>query len=216
MLIFKKEKTVRKLALEHAATVARCLQATRDTLQDYLAGPGPDFSEHVRRVGKLESRADALKREACEVLQAGAFLPTIRSDVYRLIEAVDHVAGEGEDIARFLADQSPMIPQEYHEEFRAILALNLECYDELLKALSCYYKPQGAIEDLDTHAARVGKLESEIDRRQVALTQWIFSSRLPLSSRIHITQLLTALCEISNSAEHVADELKFAALKSVV
>lgn len=216
MLIFKKEKTVRKLALEHATTVERCLQATADTLRDYLAGPGPDFSERVRRVGKLESKADNLKREACGVLQSGAFLPSMRSDLYRLIEAVDHVAGEGEDVARFLADQSPQIPREYHEELLKILALNLDCYTELLAALTSYYKPQGEIEELDAHVTRVGKLESEVDHHQVALTQWIFSSTLPLSLRMHIVQLLTALCAISNSAEKVSYELKFAALKSVV
>ena len=216
MLIFKKEKTVRKLALEHASTVYHCLVATDDAFRDYLQRPEGEFDEQVRRVSKAESRADALKREAREVLQSGAFLPTIRSDVYRLVEAVDHVAGKGEDTARFLADQSPVIPEEYHEEFSGILELNVKCFHELFKALESYFKPKGEIAELDEHVTTVGKLESEVDKRQIALMQWIFSSELDLAARIHLGQLLTEICEISDSAQHVADELKFAALKSVV
>jgi predicted phosphate transport protein (TIGR00153 family) len=216
MQIFKKEKAVRKLALEHAAMVAQCLRATEQAVQRYLAGREEDFQHSVRRVARSESKADNLKRETWDVLNSGAFLPTIRADVYRLIEAVDHVAGEGEDTARFLADQSPGIPDAFHPALTDLLALNLACFDELLAALEQYFRPQGELDELTAHVARVGKLESEVDHRQVELTQAVFASDLSLGERIHLGQLLKTLCAISDSAEKVSDELKFAALKSVV
>ena len=81
MLIFKKEKTVRKLALQHTTVTHNCLKATRHCFATYLSHDSGAFKTDASEVHRLESEADTLKRQAQEVLQSGAYLPHIRSDV---------------------------------------------------------------------------------------------------------------------------------------
>lgn len=216
MLIFKKEKHVRKLAQDHSATMQQCLEATRKLLADYLANDKQAFASQVQLTHDIESKADQLRWEVDESLAGGAFLPTIRSDVYRLVESVDKLAGRGEDLAIFLSNQSPVIPGEFQADLTEILALNLDCASQLHQALNDFLKPKGKLDELHGHTHRVGKLESEVDDRQAALMRRIFSSDLELSSKMHLGQLLEVICSISDSAEDVADELAFAAMKSVV
>ena len=216
MLIFKKEKTVRKLALQHTTVTHNCLKATRHCFATYLRHDTGAFKTDASEVHRLESEADTLKRQAQEVLQSGAYLPHIRSDVYRLIEAVDRVAGEAEQVARFLAGQYPSIPDTLHGDFLAILGLTMNCSGAMRKALHAYFKPKGLMQTLDDNITRVNHLESEIDDRQMTLTQTIFTSKLPMANKLHLGQLVEAIGNISNAAERVADELKYAALKSVV
>ena len=216
MLIFKKEKQVRKLVLEHAATAQQCLEATRAVLAQYLAQDATAFTAAVTSTKDYESHADLLKWEIGEALQSGAFLPVIRSDVYRLVESVDKLAGCGEDVALFLSNQPPSVAAQFQPEYLDILALNVDCAGQLHDALENYFKPKGQLKELHAHTRKVGQLESEVDHRQAALMQRIFCSDLDLSAKMHMGRLLDVICGISDAAEDVADELAFAALKSVV
>lgn len=216
MLIFKKEKQVRKLVLEHATTAQKCLEATRTVLAEYLAQNTASFAAAVTSTQGYESHADLLKWEIGEALQSGAFLPVIRSDVYRLVGSVDKLAGCGEDVAIFLSNQPPAVATEFQAEYLDLLTLNVDCARQLHDALENYFKPKGKLKELHAHTNKVGQLESEVDHRQAALMQRIFCSDLDLSAKMHMGQLLDVICGISDAAEDVADELAFAALKSVV
>ncbi len=216
MLIFKKEKHVRKLVQQHADTAQNCLNATIPLVEAYLAGDAATFKQRAEVVHGEENKADSLKWEIGQALADGAFLPTIRSDIYRLVESVDKLAGRGEDVAIFLTDQMPSIPADYQADLGEILALNVACADQLHAALDSYFQPKGELSDLHAHTNDVGKLESQIDTRQSQLTQQLFSSDLELAAKIHLVQLLNTICDISNAAEDVADELAFAAMRSVV
>ena len=216
MLIFKKEKHVRKLVLEHAAQAQLTLEATRPLMAEYLAKNTAAFSLAVATIQDHESRADMLKWEIGEALQSGAFMPMVRSDVYRLVESVDKLAGRGEDLAIFLSNQPPDIAAEFRADYTTILALNVDSTEQLHDALEIYFKPKGKLKELHAHTRQVGQLESEVDQLQGSLMQQIFGSNLDLSTKMHLGQLLGVICGISDAAEDVADELAFAALKSAV
>lgn len=216
MQIFKKEKNVRKLMQEHGATTQECLDSTRKLLAAYLANDQETFISQSQLVHEIEDRADQLKWEIGEALAAGAFLPAIRSDIYRLVESLDKLAGRGEDVAIFLTNQAPVIPAEFQADLTEILALNVDSVGQLHVALDDYLKTKGKLKEIHKHTNKVGKLESEVDTRQAALMQRIFSSDLDLSNKMHIGQFLDVVCDISDAAEDLADELAFAALKSLV
>ena len=74
MLIFKKEKEVRKLVLGHLNEVQECLMESRDVLEEYVSGNSEGALARVERVIEIESQADVLEREIREVLLQGAFL----------------------------------------------------------------------------------------------------------------------------------------------
>ena len=68
MLIFKKEKEVRKLVLSHLATVQDCLVETRNVLEQYMAGNAEATVEKAKLVNEIESQADTFEREIREAL----------------------------------------------------------------------------------------------------------------------------------------------------
>jgi len=214
MLIFKKEKQVRKLILSHLNEVQACLMESRNVLEGYIAGDLELASQRANSVIEIESRADALERQIRDVLLDGAFLPNIRSDVYRLVEAVDAIAGKAEGVARFIVDQLPEVPEEVEAALLDIFRQSLHCFLELRKALRDYFKPKGDIENLHVHVARV--CETEVDVAESELTRQIFESDLELAEKIHLKQLLERIGNIADLSEDASDELEFAAMKSVV
>jgi len=216
MLIFKKEKHARRLALEHFAQTGECLKAAHGTLTHYLSGDIKAAREAAGQVREHESGADGLKRRLREVLFTGAFLPNIRSDVYRLVDAVDAVADNGETAAHFLVYQMPTIPEEFHAELDAVFRHSVSCYQELREGLKCFFKPRGEMDPLQQHVTRVSALETEVDTLEVKLTRRIFESALEKGDKIHLCQLLRRIAAIADAAEDAADALQFSAMKAVL
>jgi predicted phosphate transport protein (TIGR00153 family) len=216
MLIFKKEKHVRKLVLRHLAEVNECLQQSYGALEEYTSGNLEEVAIRVQRVIEIESRADKLERQIREALLDGAFLPTIRSDVYRLVEAVDAIAGKSEDVARLMLAQKPLIPTEFESDLLEIFRQCLSCFSALTKAFKDYFKPKGKIESLHEHVNRVCDLETEVDRLEADLVIKVFGSLMGLSEKIHLAQLIECVADVADLSEDAADELEYAAMKSVV
>ena len=216
MLIFKKEKKARNLVLEHFAKTNDCLIEAHQVLEEYISGDMDDAHEAATRVRVLESEADGLKRRIREVLFAGAFLPQIRSDVYRLVDSVDSVADKGETAAHFLVNQSPRIPEEFQAELVNIFGLCVSTFHELRDGLKRFFKPKGKMEDLQQHVIRVGELETMVDNKEAEMTRKIFASSMDQADKIHLCQLLKHIALIADAAEDAADELEFAAMKSVL
>jgi predicted phosphate transport protein (TIGR00153 family) len=216
MLIFKKEKAARKLALEHFEKTRECLKLAFSVMEHYMSGDIQSAKQTAREVIKLESQADTLKHQLRDVLFSGAFLPNIRSDVYRLVDSVDKVADMGETSSHFIVYQRPVIPGYFHADMKEICNLCLDCYGELLKGLKSFFKPKGEIELLRERATKVGELETAVDNLQADFTRKIFESDMGMGEKIHLCQLLKYVTRIADRAEDAADELQFAAMKSVL
>lgn len=216
MQIFKKEKQARKLALEHFAKTYECLGSAREVLNEYLSGDIEAARATARRVRNQESEADELKRRLRVVLFSGAFLPNIRSDVYRLVDSVDAVADKGETAAHFMVNQLPDIPDEFHAGLNAVFGLCLDCYGELREGLKCFFKPKGEMEPLQQHVTRVSQLETEVDTLEADLTRRIFESSIEKGAKIHLCQLLQRIALIADASEDAADALQFSAMKAVL
>jgi predicted phosphate transport protein (TIGR00153 family) len=216
MQIFKKEKHARKLALEHFALTRDCLENACKTLQEYLEGDLEGARATASQVREIESEADELKRTLRRVLYSGAFLPNIRSDVFRVVDAVDTVADKGESVAKFLVNQEPDIPGSIHQDLLGTFRMCTECYEELRNGLKCFFKPKGEIEALQQHVTRVGELETDVDRLEADLTRRIFQSSMEMGEKLHLSRLLERIADIADAAEDAADELQSSAMKAVL
>ena len=154
MEIFKKEKAARKLVMEHSSAVLECLVESRRVLETYMTGVMDTVNSNAVSVSKLESRCDELKFEIRDALNRGAFLPMIRADVYSLVESVDYIAGEAEDVTKFVTNQFPEIPEQFRTDFLDIFDASIACYVELREAMKAFFKPKGQIESLRQPANR--------------------------------------------------------------
>ena len=216
MLIFKKEKQVVELALKHAEKTGESLQIMVEAVKGFLNNGNSNLAESAARVNSLETEADGLLRDIRDLLYSGAYLPTIRGDIYRLLSAVDDVTNKIENGLDFVNYQKPPSTDAYVEPLEEILDMTVDCFSELSDALRAFFKPKGKVEDLRKHCHRVGELESAIDDRERTLTLDIFESDLPLAEKQHLVKLLARIVKISDEIENASDELELASLKSII
>lgn len=216
MQIFKKEKKVVELALEHAAATAVSLGIMAEAIGAYAAGDDAGLDAAAQTVCSNETAADDLLREIRSLLYSGAYLPTIRGDLYRLLSTSDQITNRTESCLHFVNLRRPAKVSPFAAEFEAILELTVDCYAHLQKALKAFLKPKGEIDDLRESAKRVGEIESVIDGRERALITAIFAAEFELAEKLHVAELLSRLCRISDQIENAADELELLSLKSVI
>lgn len=216
MQIFKKEKQVVQLALKHAEKTGECLDVLASALQEYASTSTSPLEESMRRVSELEARADELLREAREILYSGAYLPTIRGDLHRLLKATDKIANRAEDCMEFVTFERPQGIDGHREQVEKLLKRTVACYGEYLKALRAYFKPKGELEELRARIHSVGNLESQIDENERALIASIFESDLDLAGKQHLGRLISRIVRISDQIENAADVLELLSLKSII
>ena len=216
MLIFKKEKLVIGLIFDHIDKVAECVQESVDGMKAYVSGDSGESSDAISRVNILESESDALLREIRDLLYSGAYLPLIRSDIYRLMSAVDDVSNKAENCSDFFHYQGPMVPDEYRGDLVMMLDLTAKCFREFRKALKHFFGPKDRPDKVVVRSRNVSELESQIDEKERALTARVFSSSLELSEKLHLRRCITKLAQISDTIEDATDELELVAMKSIV
>ena len=216
MQIFKKEKQVVELALKHADKTAECLDIATSAVSAYALGETADLDTSMRQVNELEARADELVREVRELLYSGAYLPTIRGDVHRLVSATDKIANRAEDCLDFVSLQRPQDIDGYAETLCGVLENTKSCYAEYHLALRAFFKPKGEIEELRNRVRHVGELESEIDTAERALIKSIFDSNLGIARKQHLTRMVRRIVRISDQIENAADVLELLSLKSII
>jgi predicted phosphate transport protein (TIGR00153 family) len=202
-----REKEVRALLQQHLDKVGEVVARARDVLDDYLAGRLDAAKAGAISVDHLETDADGLRRAVGDLLYRGAFLPIFRSDIHELVEQLDRVAGRAEDMCDFLLGQRPEIPAEFHEELRQIPSQTQEAFAALHEAITVFFT-SGEERVIRDRLKVVGVTESAIDNIEWKMTREIFTSELPLASKIHLKQFLTALTVISNQIEDTGDQLE--------
>ena len=221
MLIFKKEKRVIGLIMQHIEKTAECVHATTDNIRIYLNSDHSENSNAIgrvnaARVNSLEAEADSLLREIRDLLYSGAYLPQIRGDIYRLMSSVDMVTNRAEDCSDFFHYQSPSIPKEFRSDIESIVDLTDESFRQFHKALRNYFGPKDKPDKVRVRGVRIGELESDIDKLERKITMRIFDSQLDRSEKLHLHQALTQIAQISDMIEDATDELELMNVKSVV
>ena len=216
MQIFKKEKKVVQLALEHADITAQGMAIMVRAIGAYAAGDDSGLDEAAQTVCRKESAADDLLREIRELLYSGAYLPTIRGDLYRLLSTIDRIANRTESCVRFVSYRRPARVTEFAGQFESILEMTADCFGQLQIALAAFLKPKGDIDDLRASAKRVSEIESAIDERERDLTREIFASEFDLAEKLHMADMLTRIGNISDQVENAAGELELLSLKSII
>jgi predicted phosphate transport protein (TIGR00153 family) len=216
MKILGKEKQVVELALDHFDKTGEALRIMITAMRGYVVGDLDGLDEATASVDQRESEADNRLREIRDLLYSGAFLPTIRGDLFRLFSAVDKIANRVERCMDFVDQQQPGKVEEYRTDFKKILDLTAECFAALQRAIGAYLDPKVDIEELREHASQVSRVESMIDDIERSLTSTIFSSNLVLAEKLHLAQLVTHIVRVSDQVENAADELELLSLKSII
>lgn len=217
MFLFKKEKEVVELLIKHLEAVEECLMRGIKTIQEYLSGNLQEAKALSKRVDAIETQADLIRYEIRDKLYAGAYLPRLREDIYRLVESVDEVANAGEKCCDFFLNQRPVIPDALKVMFTAATQESLGIIKPLKNSILCFLKGECPIEVSRQHAKEVGLKESDVDHIEWDLTKEIFTiTNIEFSQKIHLKLCLNEIARVSDQAKNAADQLDLVILKSMV
>ena len=216
MFLYKKEKEVVELLNKHLDIVDECLAVGIKTIQEYLSGNLKEAKDLAKRVDAIESRADLVRYEIRDKLYAGAYLPRLREDIYRLVESVDDVANAGETCCDFFLNQRPVIPEDLKLQFLTVAQESLGIIAPLKHSIICFLKGICPIEESRRHAKDVGLKESDVDTIEWDLSRDIFTSDLEFAHKIHLKLCLDSIGAIADQAKNASDQLDLVILKSMI
>ena len=216
MKMFKKEREVSHLALQFLGVTQDCVAAARRCIDQYLDGDLAAAEEERLKVGELESRADADRRDIGDKLYSGAYLPLMRGDIHSLIESLDGVPDAAEACSKFFLGQRPLFPPAYVESFREWAHSSFDIIEPLSKVVKAFFKPKYKMEELRERARQVSIHESKVDAQVWELINRLFSDQgVDLAVKLHAKRALSRLVEISDRAEDSADHFELVGVKSV-
>jgi predicted phosphate transport protein (TIGR00153 family) len=137
--------------------VKKHLQLLYLAFGSFCSGIKENDSNMMREVVDLEREGDSVRREIIETIYAGAFLPYLRPDLCRFVEAIDRVFDSLEDTALNYSDV--VLPEQIREECVRVAAMNTNMCEML--ALSFDAMVNG--EDLREKALAIRIYEKKID-----------------------------------------------------
>ncbi len=186
----------------------------RLAVRSYLReGLDDEFQTRLKRVNKLESEADKLRREIEKQLYTNTLIPDSRGDVLELIERVDELLSMFEGSLWAFANESPKIPKEFRSDYRKLTNLVIKATDELgLSGRAFFHSPH----DVPAYNHKVSLYEKEADIITSRLKKAIFDSNLDLAQKLHLREFVEQIDGIADQAEDVADRLAIYAIKRTV
>lgn len=205
----KKERDVEQLITQHIELVDQAVRQLDGLFKSYF-GDSKDYKKISKQVHNLEHEADVVRRKIELKLYEGAFLAMFREDFISLSEGIDKVAGKAEALADSLTLERPIFPQEYHDDFLALLQGSVEAFNPFLNI--------GDLLDSDLDrflkiAARIEEAEQLVDRAEWKLLERIFNSDLELAHKLQLRDFVRRAAAISDLCEDASDMLEILVVK---
>ena len=213
--MFKKEKEVIGDMIEHINAVEACAKTALRAIEIYLEGDTSESGALSRKVDDIETQADTIRYGIWDKLYSGAYLPTLREGVYKLVEGMDKVANAAEACCDFFLAQRIEIPDELKPHFIRVTRESFGIVVPLRDAMLSYIEGKVDVKSVREKATQMGMTESNVDQMEWELTRQIFSSSLEYAHKIHLKLCLDHIVEIADRAENAADQLELQTMKSM-
>ena len=210
MFFGKKEMAIIQLFHEHLDSISRTLENLEKV---FLASQNDDsssveiYSEEVR---KMESAADAKRREVENSMYQGAFLPNFRGDFLGLAESFDKVANEAENVVDQIVLQHLVIPSELKTDLLKQVQLAAETFEAAKEAAVNLFQELSVAEEKIKETER---LENTEDSHERALVKKIFEMNLSLAEKRQLRELVLSIGDIANLSEDCSDRMEIIVLK---
>jgi predicted phosphate transport protein (TIGR00153 family) len=210
MFFGKKEMAIIQLFHEHLDFISRTLENLEKV---FLASQNDDsssveiYSEEVR---KMESAADAKRREVENSMYQGAFLPNFRGDFLGLAESFDKVANEAENVVDQIVLQHLVIPSELKTDLLKQVQLAAETFEAAKEAAVNLFQELSVAEEKIKETER---LENTEDSHERALVKKIFEMNLSLAEKRQLRELVLSIGDIANLSEDCSDRMEIIVLK---
>ena len=211
MAFWKRQTRVEPLIDAYFEQCDACFELLSSAMDEYFQnGLGEPFSTFVGQIHETESKADDQRREIEHLLYGKALLPESRGDILGLLETYDRLPNIAETIVFVIHNQQLMVPEAFRQAYQELMAVNLETYQLVRKAVAVLFtNPKATL-----HTTKeVDQAESKSDQMERKLITELFQSDIELGMKILLKELVLLFGEVSDRAERVADRVGLIAIK---
>ncbi len=213
MRIFNtKNKILMASISEFLACVTQSGELLEKSIEAYLVSNTEQFSQSVKRIRDIEHEADEILERVKHDLYAFLLIPDTRSDVDRLLNALDDFIDATKQLLVLLSIERPHLPEAVVTSFRTISERTCLSSEHLAQASDAYFTyPQ----DVVNRVSQVIVCEKEVDSLQEEALDVLFNGipSMNLAQKTHITRFLDLLCNLSDLCKDVGTDLMISALK---
>lgn len=210
--LFKKTREIDSKITEFLNNISEAGLIYQRTIATYLEkGAKEDFQSKLQEISAFETRNDQLRRDVESQLYEHTLLPDSRADVLQLLEGVDRAINKYENTLFMFSIQKPTIPKEFQAAFKELTDTAVNSVEALVVSARSFFS-MGA--DIENSLHKVLFFEKQADRQGTALKRKIFDSKtLELANKLQLNEFETAVENISDIAEDVADILTILSVK---
>ena len=200
---------------EHAEKVKVCAWTFQQAIECHVSSKCKTFEELKQEVSKLESEADAIKRNIRGHLPKGTLLPVDKFELFRYLREQDQVLDTMEDALDLISYmREPGIPGKLEKKFLLFVDAVIDPVEALSKmvAEARKYFRNFSDEQRDVVKAIIRDLrqkEREADELEKSLKLKIFHlKKTDPVTVFHMVRLTETICFIAYHAENAGDMMR--------
>lgn len=182
-------------------------------LRDYLDGNIESFEERLVEIGRLENKADDIRRKVESQLYIHSLIPEHRGDVLGLLETMDDVIDTAKSAMVQFSTEKPEILPQLKIEFIELTEMAVRATESVIWSARAFFKEPNAVKN---HLDNVHLYEKEADKIVDRLTRHIFESKIDLSRKMHLRDFAFHVEHLADAAEDVADRLAIYTIKRTI
>jgi len=210
-MFWKKQRQVEQQVRDYLQETQRCLDAFAQAFETYFKeGLSENFTRLVELTHNCESSSDQKRREIEETMYGRALIPESRGDILGMLEAVDLVPNKAESVLYQVLLQNMAIPPQYAEDFRRLVACNVETHRLLCEAGRQIFADAREVMPLAEAICAKEKASDAVERR---LIKTIFDAPGETAEKMLLKELILEIGAISDRAENAADRLRITSIK---
>ncbi|MBW2029368.1 MAG: TIGR00153 family protein [Deltaproteobacteria bacterium] len=197
----------------HADKVSECTRLFKEALACHIGEECKEFDFLTEEVAKLESEADAIKRNIRGHVPRGILMPMDKFQFFEYLREQDKVLDEVEEALFWLSFRPRGIPGELADEIQGLVNAVIPPIEKLPQLVSLAReffrsgsdevrtKMKSVIRDIRQHEREADHLERELKYN-------IFSRIQESLSVFHLIRLVEIIGHIADHAENASDRMR--------
>ena len=199
---------------EHAEKVKECGWVFQQAIECHIAKECKTFEEFRQQVTKMESEADAIKRNIRGHLPKGTLMPVDKFQLFRYLREQDRVLDVVEDALDWISYKiEPGIPEELEKDFRLLVDANMDPIEELSTMVSEARKYFETFSSKQRNVVKeiiraIRQQEHEADKAEDIIKRKVFHMKLDPVTVFHTIRLAEIIGSIADHAENAGEMMR--------
>lgn len=198
---------------KHADKIKECAQLFREAASCHIDEKCEEFDELTDQVARLESEADAIKRNIRNHLPKGVLMPVDKFQFLQYLREQDKVMDEVEEALLWLSLRPGGVPSILVEDFQDLVLSvvpSIEKLPELVSMSKEFFKSRsdGQRKKMKSLIQDIRQDEKEADFLERELKLRIFSEIKDPLVVFHMVRLVEIVGNIADHAQNASDRMR--------